>query len=113
MAGIDLRPFSDSFLPNVGNAGGSLSGAPSAVLSSLIPGGNFLQAGLQAFSMLAQPDTSGAAGATNGNLNTSGWVVGKGDAEGGALTQSSGLNLPWYGWAALTVAAVLMLRGKK
>lgn len=42
------------------------------------------------------------------NLNTSGWVVGEGDASGG----SGGVSIPWYAWAGLA-AALLYIKLKQ
>lgn len=44
-----------------------------------------------------------AEGHSNASLNSSGWVIGRGNATGGALDSGSGLNLPWYGYMSLAV----------
>lgn len=34
-------------------------------------------------------------------INSSGWVVGRGNATGGTLSSTSGARLPWYAWASI------------
>lgn len=48
--------------------------------------------------------SSSAQGSSQASLNSSGWVVGSGKANGGSLSASDSLNLPWYAYAS--VAAV-------
>lgn len=75
--------------------------------------GDWVSAGLQLVGGLLQGDSSisqsGAGSA--GQLNTSGWVVGEGTANGGNTSDSSGGGLGWQGWAVLTVVAVLAIKG--
>lgn len=53
---------------------------------------------------------SAAAGAAESQLNTSGWVVGEGDADGGTLERSNGVSAPWYVWVAGTVLIVAVIK---
>jgi hypothetical protein len=47
-----------------------------------------------------------------GQLNTSGWVVGEGDAVGGGLGGIS--DIPWYGWAGIGLAVFMLIKkGRK
>jgi hypothetical protein len=89
-------------------AGGLDAGGLAASFMS----GNWIGAGLQLLGGMLQGKTdisqAGAGGA--GALNTSGWVVGEGDATGGSLSDSSGGGLGWQGWALLTVVAVIMIK---
>lgn len=48
--------------------------------------------------------SSSAQGSSQASLNSSGWVVGSGSANGGSSSVSDSVKLPWYAWAS--VAAV-------
>jgi hypothetical protein len=37
------------------------------------------------------------------NFNSSGWVVGKGNATGGGVAATDADGLPWYAWASMAV----------
>lgn len=50
-------------------------------------------------------DTSSAQGQSSASINSSGWVVGRGNASGGKLATAQGLQLTAAGW--LSVAAVV------
>lgn len=50
-------------------------------------------------------DTSSASGQSAASINSSGWVVGRGNSSGGKLATSQGFSLPAAGW--LSVAAVV------
>lgn len=56
-----------------------------------------------------------AQGSSAAYLNSSGWVVGRGNANGGGLSASGGLSFPWYGWVCAGVIALAWVkyRGKK
>lgn len=59
-------------------------------------------------------DTSQSSSDGIAAINSSGWVIGKGNANGGSLsTQSGGLGLPWYGWVSLGIIAVVAIRRMK
>lgn len=102
--------------------GGALGGAAGEVMSgssvagmaasALIPGAGWVQLGLSLLSGMMQGDTSqsGAGSMGESQLNTSGWVVGEGDANGGGLSSSHAGAWPWYVWAALTLGAVVLIR---
>lgn len=87
------------------------AGGAGSVLGSLgvLASGNPWAAGLQFLSGVLAGDTSQSGAASQGQLNTSGWVVGEGDAQGGKLDAANGAGLPWYVWplGALLVVAVL------
>lgn len=110
MAGIDLKGFDP--WPSI-TAGGAID-APSAVLGAA--GGDWLGLGLKVLGsgLLGGSKTkqSGAAAASGGALNTSGWVFGKGNAEGGSLETnfSSFDSVPWWGWAVFTLASVAIIK---
>ncbi len=77
----------------------------STVLSGMLGGGSKSDA------------SAGGSQSAGGALNTSGWVVGAGDASGGALDAAlsgEGMpEIPWYGWAigALVVAVLIKRSG--
>jgi hypothetical protein len=56
---------------------------------------------------------SSAQSQAQGSLNSSGWVVGSGDANGGKLSTDLGSALPWYGWASLGIIALAWYRRKR
>jgi hypothetical protein len=101
--------------------GGSMGGAAGDVMKSagiasmasmMVPGAGWVQLGLQLLGGMMQGDTSQAGAGSGGEsqLNTSGWVVGEGDAAGGGSSSSNSGAWPWYVWAALTVGAVVLIR---
>lgn len=119
MAGVDGLQFPSAWQ----SVGGSVAGGKAAEMmsgagvagmaaSAMVPGVGWVQLGLSLLSGMMQGDNeqSGAASGTGGNLNTSGWVVGEGDADGGNLASSQAGAWPWYVWAALTVGAVVLIR---
>lgn len=64
-------------------------------------------------------DASKAVSQAQAAINSSGWVIGSGNAGGGALSGSSSLTdsagFKWYQWLALAVVGVVLvkkLRGK-
>lgn len=113
MAGIDLKGFDP--WPSI-TAGGAID-APSAVLGAA--GGDWLGLGLKVLGsgLLGGSKTkqTNAGGTSGGSLNTSGWVIGEGDAEGGSLTTStlSLSSVPWWGWAAFTLVSVAIIKRAK
>jgi hypothetical protein len=58
-------------------------------------------------------DQSSAQSQAQGSLNASGWVVGKGNANGGKSSMDVGGVLPWYGWVSLGVIALAWYRKRK
>lgn len=56
-------------------------------------------------------------GASSAYINSSGWVVGVGDAAGGTSATSAGFVMPWYGWLSVGLIALAVLKyrvkGKK
>lgn len=118
MAGVNLSGFDP--WPNIGGAGGI--GGASGVLGSVgsLASGDWLGLGMKLLSGAFSGDTdqSSTGGMASGQLNTSGWVIGKGDALGGkssldaSLTNASGAIpgwLLWLGGAALVVIVVKRL----
>ena len=110
MAGIDLKGMD----PWPGISAGADLAAPSSVLGAvgvdwLGVGLKLLGGGLFGGSKTKQ---SGAASTSNGALNTSGWVLGEGDAQGGSLSTDtpSLVNVPWWGWAVFTLAGVAIIK---
>lgn len=99
----------------VGSGGGSdpisdlLGGASVAALD---PTGGFLSLGLKLLSG-GKTDKSQTAGAAETLLNTSGYVVGEGDAMGGGLDSSRGavgFAWPWWYWAAGSFVAIAIIK---
>lgn len=60
-------------------------------------------------------ESSSAQGQSSAAINSSGWVVGNGDASGGQLSQAFGGSLPWYAWASVAAvgAAYIYYKRKK
>lgn len=58
-------------------------------------------------------DVSSAQSSASAYINSSGWVVGKGNAGGGTLDAQTGAGLPWYAWAAVGVVALAYWRKKR
>lgn len=121
MAGIDLSSY--DVAPGLGgDFMGSAAGAAGggSLIDSIFGSvsGNplgWLNAGsslLGALGGLKKSEQSGAAtsGASQTGLNSSGWVVGKGNAQGGTLETSGGVDFPWYAWAAGTVLIVALIK---
>lgn len=111
-SGVDPWP---SIGANVGGAASEiLSGKSiaSAAASALVPGVGWVQLGLSLLGGMMQGDTtqSGAGSMGESQLNTSGWVVGEGDANGGGLSSAHAGAWPWYVWAAITLGAVVLIR---
>lgn len=114
MAGVDLIGGGFDPWPEI-NAGPDLAGGDSA--AGLLLGsfsGDWLSTGLQLLGGMFGGDSeaSGAAGGSASALNTSGWAVGEGQAEGADMaTTAGGLNhWPWYVWAAGTLVAVAIVK---
>lgn len=55
-------------------------------------------------------DVSSAQGASSASLNSSGWVIGTGDAKGGDSAMNGAISLPWYGWASLALIGAAFWR---
>lgn len=93
-----------------GTAGAVMNGA--SIVSALTPGAGWVQLGVQLLGGLMSGDSSQSATAsgTDGQLNTSGWVVGKGDAQGGGLSSTNMAGWPWYVWAGLGLVGVIAVR---
>lgn len=80
-----------------------------------IPGGDWLSIGINALKLFSGgTKVSKAAGDSQGALNTSGWAIGDGQAEGSDLETSKGLadvqSWPWYVWAVGTLVAVAIIK---
>lgn len=110
--GIDLKGLDP--WPNVGGvAGGVLDGA-SVAAGLATPGVGWVSVGLKLLTSMMSGDTSQQATGSSGQgqLNTSGWVVGEGDATGGRTASSNNplAAMPWWGWAGLTMGAVILIR---
>lgn len=60
--------------------------------------------------LMSGGETSSAAGGSSTGLNTSGWVVGEGDAQGGQLSMSNAAALPWYAWAVGALVAIAIIK---
>jgi hypothetical protein len=120
MVGVDL--FNSAYDPFInlmptdssgsGSTGGSGSPAAGVAIGALT--GNWVGAGMQLLSSMFSGDSSvsGAGASSQGALNTSGWAVGDGKAEGGDLSASmaSMQSWPWYVWAAGTLVAVAIIK---
>lgn len=104
---IDLTQFPDPW----GDVGGGILGEASPVLAAT-PGTSWLGVGLQALKLFSGDSTQNASSSTSGGqVNSSGWVVGDGDAEGGTLSTSTGLAaLPWYVWATVALVGVAVAK---
>lgn len=63
--------------------------------------------------MFGSSDVSNAQGSAAAYINSSGWTVGGGSAEGGELEASTGAGLPWYAWASFAIVALAYWRKKK
>lgn len=50
-------------------------------------------------------DTSSAQGQSSASINSSGWVVGRGNASGGKLATAQGFQLPAAGWLSVFAVA--------
>ena len=51
-------------------------------------------------------EANSAEGHSQAAINSSGWVIGRGNATGGNLSAGQRFNLPWYGWASFGVIAL-------
>jgi len=115
-AGVDIMNSGifDKLMPIAGGSGslGSVGSMGSSVLSGLSSTNPWVLGANLLGGMLSNRDTS-AANAAGGasQLNTSGWVVGEGDATGGTL--SSVPTIPWYAWVAVAVVTYAVIRKKK
>lgn len=103
----------------IGAAGGSSGGSSggSAALDMLsgaaglaVPGLGWAQLGMQVLGGLMSGDSTQSGAASGAELNTSGWVVGDGEAAGGDLSASRGFNIPWWGWAGGALLAAFILK---
>jgi hypothetical protein len=63
--------------------------------------------------MFGSSDISNAQSSAGAAINSSGWTVGGGTAEGGQLDTSKGAGLPWYAWASFAIVALAYWRKKK
>lgn len=61
--------------------------------------------------MFGSSESSSAQGHSQAAINSSGWVVGQGDANGGRMTNGGGF--PWYAWAAIASAAAAFVYYRK
>lgn len=50
---------------------------------------------------------------SSAGINSSGWVVGKGNADGGNLSSNTLGALPWYAWASIGFVALAWVRIKR
>lgn len=93
-----------------GGAAGSILGGASPVLGAL--GGDWLGIGSQLLGAMLKGKSSQSAAASDsaGQLNTSGWVIGKGDAAGGTLDSRTAAAWPWYAWAAGALVAIAIIK---
>lgn len=100
--------------PIAGDVFGDIFGNMSDIFGGF--NGDWLSTGLTVLGGLTAGDTSqsAASGGSQSALNTSGWVVGEGSAEGADLSSSQGLgnidNLPWYAWAAGTLIVIAIIK---
>lgn len=107
MAGIDLMgsdPWG-SIVQGDDKIGDILGGGS---IAGLDPTGGWLSLGVKLLS--GKSEVSGAAGNADSLLNTSGFVVGEGDAEGGTLSSERIAALPWYAWAAGALVAIAIIK---
>lgn len=58
-------------------------------------------------------DVSSATSSASAHINSSGWVVGQGNASGGKLDSAVGAGWPWYAWASFGIVALAYWRKKK
>lgn len=63
--------------------------------------------------MFGSSESSSAQGQSNAAINSSGWVVGKGNAGGGSLDTASGAALPWYAWASIAAVGAAFVYYKR
>lgn len=116
MAGVDLTgfdPWTSVGGAVLGGGGGDKASDLIGTASTVLSGGNpLIGIGMKLLSGAlfgGDSSQSGAAGSGQTGLDTSGWVLGHGNATGGNLSG----GLPWYGWAALTITAVLLIKGAR
>lgn len=113
MAGIDLTgkdPFA-SFMTGASGSDPISDLLGGASIAALDPTGGYLSLGLKLLS--GNTDKSGTVGAADTLLNTSGYVVGEGDALGGGLDSSRGaigFAWPWWYWAAGSLVAIAIIK---
>lgn len=80
--------------------GGSVAG--------LDPTGGWLTIAGQLFG--GKSEISQAASGSDSLLNTSGFVIGKGNASGGTASNTKAANWPWYAWAAGALVAIAIIK---
>lgn len=82
-------------------------GEGSALLS-----GDWMGLGIKLLGLGQSTDISQAASGSDTLLNTSGYVIGKGNAEGGTLSTTKGsiAALPWYVWAAGALVGIAIVK---
>lgn len=88
---------------------GTLLGGTS--VAAMGPYGALISVGLKL--LTGTNDSTAAAGAADTLLNTSGYVVGEGDAQGGGLDSSKGaigFAWPWWYWAAGSLVAIAIIK---
>lgn len=105
---IDLTKFPDPW-GDIG--GGGVLGDASPVLAAT-PATSWLGVGLQVLKMFSgDSEQNAASSSSGGQINSSGWVVGEGDAQGGTLATSQGLAaLPWYIWATGALVGIAIAK---
>lgn len=112
MAGIDLTGKDPWGAIGSTKAGGILGDA-APVLGTIAGGGDWLSLGMSAISgIFGGAEQSAAGGSGSSALNTSGWVIGQGNAQGGELTNivESSKKWPWYVWAAGALVAIAIIK---
>lgn len=57
--------------------------------------------------------SSSAQGQSSSAINSSGWVVGGGNASGGNLDSLSGAALPWFAWASMAAVGLAYVYYKR
>lgn len=63
--------------------------------------------------MFGGSDTSSAQSQSGASINSSGWVVGEGDAVGGTLSSANAGILPWYAWVSLAFVGMAFVHYRK
>jgi hypothetical protein len=113
MAGIDLKKTGID--PSANFGGNLIPSAGGGVSPVGLLGGDWLGMGLQVLGLFGGGSkVSQSSSISEGALNTSGWAIGEGSAEGADLTTSkSPVNfneLPWYVWAVGTLVIVAVIK---
>lgn len=94
-----------------GGVGGSDAlGAASMLAGAAVPGVGWVSLGVQVLGAMLKGDSEQSGAGSGAELNTSGWAVGEGSAEGGSLSAGRGGSLPWWVWPAGAVVAVFIIK---